>query len=60
MANILWSLATVVGVIVLAVVFIHVIRKNKDSDIPMERTERATEELREEIHEEHERKHPNE
>ena len=56
----LWSLATVIGVIVLGIIFVYVIRKNKESDVPMERTERATEELREELHEEHERKHPEE
>ncbi|WP_265571608.1 hypothetical protein [Sphingomicrobium nitratireducens] len=48
MSHILWSLATVVGVIVLALVMLHVIRKNKASDVPIERTERATRELYEE------------
>lgn len=60
MPQILWSIATVVGVIVLFLVLLNAVRKNKQSDVPLERTEQATRELREELHEEHERKYPNE
>ncbi|MBB3763032.1 hypothetical protein [Sphingomicrobium lutaoense] len=50
MPNALATIA-IVGVIALLVVYLFVIRKNKESDIPVERTERATHELYEEEHE---------
>lgn len=52
-----FSLATtaLVGFIVLAVVFLIVIRKNKNSDVPVEHTEQATKKLYEEEHEDGQR-----
>ena len=52
-----FGLATtaLVGFIILAIVMLIVIGKNKKSDIPVERTEQATKELYEEEHEDGQR-----
>lgn len=52
-----FGLATtaLVGFVLLAIVFLIVIRKNKTSDVPIERTEQATKELYEEEHEDGQR-----
>jgi hypothetical protein len=53
------AIIAVIGVIALIAVYIFAIRKNKESDIPMERTERATHELYEEEHEAAEKRERN-
>lgn len=45
------------GFVLLALVMMFVIRKNDTSDVPMSRTEKATDDLYEEIHDEEERKY---
>ncbi|MCJ7420905.1 hypothetical protein [Sphingomicrobium astaxanthinifaciens] len=51
MPELQWGLVTIIGVAALFVIYLFVIKKNKDSDIPVERSERATRELYEEEHE---------
>lgn len=50
------AFGAIIGALVTVFVMLFVIKKNKDSDIPMERTERATKELYEEEHEAAERR----
>ncbi|WP_260483296.1 hypothetical protein [Sphingomicrobium flavum] len=50
------GLIAIIGAILLVVVFVYVITKNKQSKIPMEKTEQATHDLYEAEHEAAERR----